>query len=120
MSNRFGEAVPFYQKAIEANTTEPDARFNYAYALKSQGNYAGALEQLQQYVANAPKTTAKATLDKAKREVETLKAIDVIAQNKSLITLRNMGNLNSPGAEFAPVVRGEDLVFTASRKETRL
>lgn len=118
LSNRFSEAVPFYQKAIEAGTKEPDAHFNYAYALKSQGNYAGALEQLQQYVANAPKTTAKPTLDKAKREVETLKAIDAIAQNKSLITLRNMGNLNSPGAEFAPVVRGEDLIFTASRKET--
>ena len=117
LSNRFGEAVPYYQKAIEANTTEPDARFNYAYALKSQGNYTGALEQLQQYVANAPKTTAKTTLDKARREVETLKAIDIIAKNKSLINLKNMSNLNSPGAEFAPVVRGEELVFTASRKE---
>ena len=117
LSNRFGEAVPFYQKAIEANTTEPDARFNYAYALKSQGNYAGALEQLQQYVANAPKTTAKPVLDKATREIETLKAIDIIAKNKSLITLKNMSSLNSPATEFAPVVRGEELVFTASRKE---
>ncbi|WP_020604049.1 OmpA family protein [Spirosoma spitsbergense] len=117
LSNRFGEAVPYYQKAIESNTTEPDARFNYAYALKSQGNYAAALEQLQQFVANAPKTTAKATLNKAKQEVETLKAIDLIAKNKSLINLKNMGNLNSPGAEFAPVVRGEELIFTASRKE---
>lgn len=116
LSNRFAEGVPFYQKAIDANTTEPDARFNYAYALKSQGNYAGALEQLQQYVTSAPKTTAKSVLDKARREVETLKAIDVIAKNKSLINLRNMGNLNSPGAEFAPVVRGEELIFTASRK----
>jgi outer membrane protein OmpA-like peptidoglycan-associated protein len=117
LSNRFGEAVPFYQKALEANTTEPDTRFNYAYALKSQGNYAGALEQLQQYVASAPKTTAKPVLDKARREIETLKAIDIIAQNKSLINVRNMGNLNSTGSEFAPVVRGEELVFTASRKE---
>ena len=117
LSNRFGEAVPFYQKAIEANTTEPDARFNYAYALKSQGNYAGALEQLQQYVGNAPKTTAKPTLDKARREVETLRAIEAIAKNKLLINLRNMSNLNSPGAEFAPVIRGEELIFTASRKE---
>ncbi|GAB4038161.1 OmpA family protein [Spirosoma gilvum] len=117
LSNRFGEAVPFYQKAIDANTTEPTARFNYAYSLKSQGNYAEALKQLQEFVANAPKNTAKATLDKAKREVETLKAIDIIAKNKSMITLRNMANLNSPGAEFAPVVRGEELIFTASRKE---
>ena len=117
LSNRFGEAAPFYQKAIEANTTEADARFNYAYALKSQGNYAEALKQLQNYVTNAPKTTAKATLDKARREVETLKAIDIIAQNKSLITLRDMSHLNSPGAEFAPVVRGDELIFTASRKD---
>ncbi|GAB4001920.1 OmpA family protein [Spirosoma daeguense] len=117
LSNRFGEAVPFYQKAIEANTTEPDARLNYAYALKSQGNYAAALGQLQQYVANAPKTTAKTLLDKAKREVETLKAIDIISKNQSLITLKNMSNLNSTGSEFAPVIRGEELVFTASRKD---
>ncbi|GAB3941799.1 OmpA family protein [Spirosoma harenae] len=117
LSNRFGEAAPFYQKAIEANTTEPDARLNYAYALKSQGNYADALKQMQEFVANAPKTTSKTTLDKARREVETLKAIDIIAKNKSLITLRNMNNLNSTGAEFAPVVRGEELIFTASRKD---
>ena len=117
LSNRFAEAVPFYQKALDANTSEPDARFNYAYALKSQGNYAGALEQLQQYVANAPKTTAKPVLDKARREIETLKAIDIIAQNKSLISLKNMSNLNTPEAEMLPVVRGEELIFTASRKD---
>ncbi len=117
LSNRFGEAAPFYQKALDAGNTEADARFNYGYALKSQGNYAGALEQLQQYVANAPKPTAKPVLDKARREIETLRAIEVIAKNKSLINLRNMSSLNSPGAEFAPVVRGEELVFTASRKE---
>ena len=117
LSNRFAEAAPFYQKAIEANTTEPDARFNYAYALKSEGNYAGALEQLQQFMANPPKTIAKTTIDKARREVETLKAIDLIAKNKSLINIKNMSNLNSTGAEFAPVVRGEELVYTASRKD---
>ena len=117
LSNRFGEAAPYYQKAIEANTKEAEAHFNYAYALKSQGNYAAALDQLQQYVASAPKTTPKPVLDKAKREIETLKAIDVIAKNKALITLRNMNNLNSPGTEFAPVIRGDELVFTASRKD---
>lgn len=119
LSNRFAEAAPFYQKAIDAKTTEPDAHLNYAYALKSEGRYPDALAQLQQFVADAPKTTAKATLDKARREVETLKAINLIAQNKSLITLKNMGGLNSTGAEFAPVVKGDELVFTASRKENQ-
>ncbi len=117
LSNRFAEAVPFYQKALEAGTTEPDARFNYAYALKSQGNYAAALDQLQQFVATAPRTMAKPVLAKAKAEVETLKAIDLIAQNKLAITLQNRTDLNTPGTEFAPVVRGNELIFTASRKE---
>ncbi|CCH56423.1 OmpA/MotB domain protein [Fibrisoma limi BUZ 3] len=117
LSNRFAEAAPLYQKAIEAGTQEPNARFNYAYALKSQGNYAGALEQLQQFVAKAPKTTGKATLEKAKREVETLRAMDILARKKTQINLKNMGNLNSPGAEFAPIVRGDELIFTASRKD---
>jgi outer membrane protein OmpA-like peptidoglycan-associated protein len=117
LSNRFGDAVPFYQKAVEANTTEPDARLNYAYALKSQGNYKGALDQLQQYVANAPKTTPKNTLDQAKSEIETLKANSIIAQKKTPMNLKNMGNLNSPGTEFAPVVRENELIFTASRKD---
>ncbi|WP_174842700.1 OmpA family protein [Spirosoma rhododendri] len=118
-SNRFAEAAPFYQKAIDAKTTEPNAHLYYGYALKSEGRYPDALAQLQQFVTDAPKTTAKATLDKAQREVETLKAINLIAQNKSLITLKNMGGLNSAGAEFAPVVKGDELVFTASRKETQ-
>jgi outer membrane protein OmpA-like peptidoglycan-associated protein len=116
-SNRFAEAAPFYQKAIDAKTTEPNAHLYYGYALKSEGRYPEALTQLQQFVADAPKTTTKATLDKARREVETLKAINVIAQNKSLITLKNMGGLNSQGAEFAPVLKGDELVFTASRKD---
>lgn len=118
LSNRFGEAVPYYQKALDAKTTEPDARFNYAYALKSQGRYPEALDQLQQYVASAPKTTPKPVLDKARREIETLRAIDLIARNKSMITLRNVGALNSANSEFAPVVRGDELIFTASRKQT--
>lgn len=114
-SNRFADAAPFYQKAIDAGTTEPDARLNYAYSLKTQGRYADALAQLQQYVDSKP--TSKTALAKAQNELGTLRAIDAIAKKKIDFTLKNMANLNSPGAEFAPVVKGEDLVFTASRKE---
>ncbi|MBC8155599.1 MAG: PD40 domain-containing protein [Bacteroidetes bacterium] len=114
-SNRFADAAPFYQKAIEAGTTEPDVKLNYAYALKTQGRYADALTQLQQYVDSKP--TNKAILAKAQNEIGTLRAIDAIAQKKVDYQLKNMANLNSPGAEFAPVVKGEELVFTSSRKE---
>ncbi|GAA4412584.1 OmpA family protein [Nibrella viscosa] len=115
LSNRFTEAAPFYQKAIDAGSTEADARMHYAYALKTQGQYAEALQQLEKYVQSKP--TNKTNLEKARREVETLRVIDALARNKTNFQVRNIGNLNSPGAEFAPVVRGEELIFTASRKD---
>jgi len=114
-SNRFPQAAPYYQKAIEAGTKEPSARLNYAYALKASGRYAEALEQLNQYVLSKP--ASKTNLDKARREVETLRAIDAISQKKVAYQPKNIGNLNSPGSEYAPVVRGEELIFTSSRKE---
>lgn len=115
LSNRFAEAAPFYQKAIDAGTIEPDAHLNYAYALKAQGKYAEALTQLQQYLDSKP--TNKVNLDKAQRELGTLRAVDAIAAKKTDIVLKNMSNVNSPGSEFAPVIRGEELIFTASRKD---
>ena len=120
LSNRIAEAAPFYQKALEAGTTasgitDADVRLNYAYALKAQGKYADALAQLQQYAESRP--ASKVNTERALREIETLKAIDVIAQKQVAYQLKNVAPLNTPGAEFAPVVRGEDLIFTASRKE---
>ncbi len=115
LSNRFAEAAPFYQKAIDAGTIEPDVRLNYAYALKAEGKYAEALTQLQQYLDSKP--TNKVNLDKAQRELGTLRAVDAIAAKKTDLVLKNMSNVNSPGSEFAPVIRGDELIFTASRKD---
>ncbi len=118
LSNRFAEAAPYYKKAIDAGSTEANVRLNYAYALKTKGDYAEALSQLQQYVAAAPKTIPKALREKAEREVETLRAIDLISAAKNQYTLRSLTSLNTPGIEYAPVIMGEFLVYTRSGKET--
>lgn len=115
LSNRFPQAAPFYQKAIEAGTTEADARMHYAYALKSAGRYDEARAQLEQYVQSKP--ASKINLEKARREVETLRAIGELSKKTVTIAPRNVGALNSPGSEYAPVVRGDELIFTASRKD---
>ncbi len=114
-SNRFPQAIPFYQKAVEAASPEADLRFHYAYALKSAGRYAEALDQLTQYIQTNP--TSKVNLEKAQREVNTLRAISALSKKQNTIQLKNISALNSPGSEYAPVVRGEELVFTGSRKE---
>jgi peptidoglycan-associated lipoprotein len=115
LSNRFPQAAPFYQKAIEAGIPEINAKMYYAYALKAQGRYPEALVQLDQYVATKP--SSKVNLEKARREAETLRAIDLISQKKIAFQPKNIGALNSPGSEYAPVVRGDELIFTSSRKE---
>ncbi|WP_375443392.1 OmpA family protein [uncultured Fibrella sp.] len=135
LSNRIDQAAPFYQKAIEgglgaAAVTTPDApaatpaladanladiRLNYAYALKAGGDYAGAQAQLQQYIDARPKS--KVGLAKAQREIETLRAISAITAKQADFRVTNLGGINSPGTEYAPVLRGDELIFTASRKD---
>ncbi len=114
LSNRWVEAVPYYEKAFEAKITNPEAHFHYAFALKAAGNYDMALKELQQFID--AKSTIKAYNEKAYREVNTLKTIDEIKKKQSVVAFKNLSQLNTKGSEFAPMVLGNDLIFTASRK----
>ena len=116
MSNRFELAVPYYQKALENGVTNPEAPFNYAFALKAAGKYGEAAAQLEKYIASNP--TNKVATEKANRELYTLKAIDIIQQKKTFYQVKNLGKLNTAGAEFSPFVKDEDLIFAATRKAT--
>ena len=135
LSNRFAEAAPFYQKALDAGAGTPiagttpdvpakpafsdpnlaDIRLNYAFALKTTGDYAGAQKQLQQYLDGKPAN--KVSLARAQREIETLRAISAITAKQTDFRLKNLSGVNSAGTEYAPVLRGDELVFTASRKD---
>ena len=39
LSNRFKESIPYYKKALDGGITNPEAQFQYAYALKTTGQY---------------------------------------------------------------------------------
>jgi peptidoglycan-associated lipoprotein len=114
LSNRWIEAVPFYEKAFEAKLATPEAHFHYAFALKAAGNYDMALKELQQFIDS--KSTIKAFNEKAYREVNTLKTIEEIKKKQNIVEFKNLSQLNTKGSEFAPMVLGNDLIFTASRK----
>lgn len=117
MSNRFELSAPYYKKAIEGGITFPEAPFHYAFALKAAGEYGEALKQLEKYIASSPEN--KVFVEKANRELYTLRSIDVIQQKKTFYRIQNLEKLNTPGAEFSPFVKDEDLIFAASRKETQ-
>jgi peptidoglycan-associated lipoprotein len=117
LSNRFELAAPFYQKALENGSTEPDVPFHYAYALKAAGKYKEAIAQLEKYAAANPAN--KVNVEKASRELYTLKAIEVIEAKKTFFQIKNLEKLNTPGAEFSPAVfNDKQLIFAASRKTT--
>ena len=114
LSNRYQEAIPYYKKAMEAGATDPNARFQYAYALKASGQYDEARAEFAQFTGN--ETADKTLKERAAREVETLKITDRLKQKKAEVTVVDMP-FNTPGAEFSPAVLGSELVMSASKKE---
>lgn len=114
LSNRYQQAIPYYQKAMEAGATDPNARFQYAYALKASGKYDEARQQFAQFAEN--ETANKTLKERAAREVETLKITDRIKQKTSDVTVLNLP-FNTTGAEFSPAVLNGELVMSASKKE---
>lgn len=114
LSNRYQEAIPYYKKAMDAGATDPNARFQYAYALKASGQYDEARAEFAQFTENA--TADKTLKERAAREVETLKITDRIKLKKAEVTVVDMP-FNTPGAEFSPAILGDELVISASKKE---
>lgn len=116
LSNRYELAAPYYQKALDAGETNPELPFHYGYMLKAAGKYKEALAQLEKYLASSP--TNKNFIEKATRELYTLKSIDVLEQKKTFYQIKNLEKLNTSSAEYAPFVKDENLIFASSRKST--
>ena len=116
LSNRIEKAVPFYQKALDGGETNPELPYNYAFALKAAGKYKEAIAFLEKFVANNP--TNKVYIDRANRELYTLKEIALVEQKKNFYQVKNLAKINTAGTEFSPFVRDNELIFAASRKAT--
>ncbi len=115
LSNRVKEAIPYYKTAFEAGAASANSRFEYAYALKASGLYDEARKEFATFVQS---DSADAKLkDRANREIEILKITSLLKQNKMNVKVENM-LFNTPASEFSPIVLGEDLVISSSRKET--
>ena len=116
-SNRIQEAEPFYKKAIDAGVKDEEAHFFYANALKSVGNYEGATAQYKQYI----KTGSNFDLiNRAKKELENLSALQAIVDNKTYYKVENVGALNTSESEYAPFFFKDKLYFTTSRDAEKM
>jgi peptidoglycan-associated lipoprotein len=114
LSNRFKEAIPYYKKAIDEGISNPEAQFQYAYALKTNGQYDEAASQFSSFAKVAD--SQKILQERALREVEILKITDRLKTEKMQVEFKAIP-LNTAGAEFSPTILGNQLVFSAAKKE---
>jgi peptidoglycan-associated lipoprotein len=111
-SNRIHESEQYYKKAVDAGTTEEDAYFYHAVAMKSNGNYEGATSQFKNYINIG---TNFDLINKAKAELANLKVINDIISKKSYYKVYNIEKLNTEEAEYSPYFYNDKLYFTTSR-----
>ena len=115
LSNRPAQSADFYEKALAANSNEPTARYHYGFALKTLGRYKDAAEQLERFTKTTQRDRVMA--DKARRELQNLVLVDSLNGKQKQVAVRNLEGINTTGAEFSPILQGNTLIFTASRKE---
>ena len=113
LSNRPVLSADYYEKALTAGSKENDLRYHLATAQKIQGKYKEASANLEKYLSGIPSKEFK---NKAQTEIDLLPEVEALANKKTYIELKPM-NLNSTGTEFAPIPQGNELIFTASRKD---
>ncbi len=111
-SNRLHESEKYYKSAIDGGTTEEDAYFYHAMAMKVNGNYEGATSAFKNYINIG---TNFDLINKAKLELANLKVINDIVAKKSYYKVYNIDKLNTEEAEYSPYYFNDKLYFTSSR-----
>jgi peptidoglycan-associated lipoprotein len=116
LTNRLVDGNTFYEKAIASKFDNTEVRYHYAMGLKAQGQYEEAQKQLMLFLRT--KGISKNYQQKANREIATLKSIEELSKkNAKEISINSLSQLNTAGAEFAPFVLNDEIIFTASRKK---
>ncbi len=112
MSNRLPMAEPFYKAAIDAGYKREEAQLYYGLALKANGKYEEASQQLTNYASKGANAALKT---RATREVNNLKALSNLAATPTYMEVVNLESVNTPSSEYAPVMKGDELIFTSGR-----
>ncbi|ELR72933.1 Outer membrane lipoprotein omp16 precursor [Fulvivirga imtechensis AK7] len=111
-SNRLQEAEPYYKTALDRGLKNDSIRLFYAFSLKSNGKYAEARQQLEQHLKTVDD---KGLAKRSQEEFDNLNNLDEIRAKKNYFRVKNLDEINSPYAEYAPVYQDGELYFTSSR-----
>ena len=112
-SNRIKEALPFYKSAVEEGVIEQDAYYYFARAYKANQEYDKAQEVLEE---NLTRITDEQVKKLVENELKNLTSLDEIKNSENFYRIRNLSDINTPNAEYAPVFIRDFLYFTSNRE----
>ena len=109
--NEYKKSEDSYKKAIALNTkVSPEVKYNYGYVLKTNNNYAEALNQFYSYLEDKP------TDGKAKNAIRSCQQIKYWQTKAIEYEIRNVEGLNTSRSEFCPAVLDNKLVYVGEKQ----
>jgi peptidoglycan-associated lipoprotein len=114
MMNNTKEAEDWYRKAVEANYTDPVARYYLGQMMKENGKYNEAITEFNAYRAAAPGDR------RADLAIQSTETAQNWKDNPTRHRVTNVVDLNSRFMDFDPtfvMAEGNSIVFTSSREE---
>jgi peptidoglycan-associated lipoprotein len=114
LSNRIEESKAYYEKVATEEQTF-DTYFRLGQSLKSQGEYDQATEAFEKAKGL---TLDDKFLQLVNMELSNLKKIDEIQNYWEFVQVENYKLLNTPLAEYSPVVNQGFLYFTSNRQSS--
>lgn len=112
LSNRIKDSELYYAKAGGAGIDHDSVKFFYAQALKANGKYNEARQELQDLTKNLSNEPFK---DRVQTELKGIDYLQKLSEKTSYYKTKNLELLNTPAIEFSPVYLNNELYFTSSR-----
>ncbi len=116
LSNRIEKSEPYYLQLVEKEPSF-DSYFFLGQSLKAQQKYPQAKEAFEKAKGY---TSDESLLARNQREIESIKLAEGIENYWPKHELVNYKELNTPGADYAPVLSEDFLYFTSGRQASGL
>lgn len=111
MSAHFRDEEAAFAKVDEFGTySDPNYYLDYAHTLRTNGKISEAKFQLEKYLSIKPEDSKGLLLKNSIELIDNDRATD------QPISIKNMGSVNSIGADFYPVRYKNQIIFNSSRK----
>ncbi len=117
MSNRIRESVPYYEAAVRTGRANETAKYHLAQGYRTIGEYNKAKKMFDEYADQGEDRSLKAA---AKAYSTSLEDVQKITAKKTYYELSNLDVLNTPNAEYGPVIFNQEIVFTTDRNSENI